>query len=84
MKAPGDGFLKVLISLWLRLSTVAIVGLLFVFILILPPRLAGWRFYLSAGEVAFEVAVFAAQLMQLAQQRVAVCQHANPHPPAGL
>ena len=58
MTAREESFLATLTSLWLRLSTVAVVGLLYFLVLILPERLAGWRFYLSPAEV-FEVAVFA-------------------------
>ena len=55
---PKEGFLAVLTSLWLRLSTVAIIGLLFFVTLLLPERLVRWSFYLSNAEVVFEMAVF--------------------------
>ena len=60
MTPPEESFLAALTSLWLRLSTVAVVGLLTVLALRLPTKeLAGWRFYLNPAEVAFEVTVFA-------------------------
>jgi arylsulfatase A-like enzyme len=59
MTARGESFLAALTSLWLRLSTMSIVALLFLLALQLPPKLAGWSFYLRPPEVAFEVAVFA-------------------------
>jgi arylsulfatase A-like enzyme len=48
----------VLTSLWLRLSTVFIVGLLFLFTLQLPPMVNGWTFYLKTTEISFELVVF--------------------------
>ncbi len=45
--------------LWLRLSTVAIIALLFYLALLLPERVAGWSFYLSTADVVFEIALYA-------------------------
>jgi arylsulfatase A-like enzyme len=55
---PGQGFVAVLTSLWLRLSTVFIVGLLFLFTLQLPPMVVGWTYYLKTTEIGFELVVF--------------------------
>ncbi len=47
-----------LISLWFRLVTLAIVGLVFAEVLVLAPGKAqGWSYYLTGPEVLFEVAV---------------------------
>ncbi len=51
-------FFAALTVLWLRLSTVAIVGLLFYLVLLAPEKVAGWSFYLNTAEVVFEAAVF--------------------------
>jgi arylsulfatase A-like enzyme len=51
-------FRSLLISLWFRLITLGIVGLVFAEALFLAPGKAqGWTFYLTASEVAFEVVV---------------------------
>lgn len=45
-------------TLWLRLSTVAVVGVLFAEALFLgKQRIQGWTFYLTTSEVVFEVVV---------------------------
>lgn len=56
---PRDtGFRSLLTSLWLRLNTLAILALVFYEALFLASgRAQGMTFYLSAPEVAFEVAV---------------------------
>jgi arylsulfatase A-like enzyme len=59
MTRIDESFPSALISLWLRLSTVAIIGLLFFFTLLLPDRLAGWGFFMGTAEVVFELSVFA-------------------------
>lgn len=47
-----------LLSLWCRLASVAIIGLVFAEALLLAPgKVQGWTYYLSTGEVAFEVVV---------------------------
>jgi arylsulfatase A-like enzyme len=51
-------FPAVLTSLWLRLSTVFIVGLLFLFTLQVPGIVSGWTFYLKTPEIGFELVVF--------------------------
>ncbi len=60
MTAGKESFRDALTSLWLRLSTVAIVGLLFLVEMKSPEWLVGWSFYLSASEEVFETIVFAA------------------------
>ena len=51
-------FRHVVTSLWFRLITLGIVGLVFAEALLLAPGKArGWTFYLTAAEVAFEVVV---------------------------
>src|SRR5271166_5735497 len=51
-------FRSTITSLWFRLITLAIVGLIFAEALYLAPGKAqGWSFYLTAAEVVFEVAV---------------------------
>ncbi len=56
--SSGVDFRSTLTSLWFRLITLGIVGLVFAEILILAPGQAqGWSFYLSGGEVGFEVVV---------------------------
>ena len=57
MTMPKEAFVKALTSLWLRLSTVAIVALLFLVMLRLPARLSGTSFYLSTAEALFEIVV---------------------------
>ena len=59
MTTRGESFLAVLTSLWLRLSTVCMVGLLFLLALGMPGRLVGWSFYLSPAEEVFEMLVYA-------------------------
>jgi arylsulfatase A-like enzyme len=54
-----ESFLAALTSLWLRLTTVALIALLFLFALQVPEELVGWSFYLSSLEVIFEIGVFA-------------------------
>ena len=50
--------LSLLASLWVPLVSVAIVGLVFAEALVLAPgKVQGWTFYLSTGEVVFEVVV---------------------------
>lgn len=56
LKSPG--FRSSLASLWFRLTTLAIIGLVFAEALFLAPaRVQGWSYYLSAPEVIFEVGV---------------------------
>src|SRR5450631_274396 len=51
-------FRSTVTSLWFRLISLGIVGLVFVEALILAQgRVQGWTFYLTAPEVVFEVAV---------------------------
>lgn len=51
-------FRSTVVSLWFRLTTVAIVGLVFALALFLAPGKAqGWTLYLTAAEVLFEVLV---------------------------
>ena len=51
-------FLPVLRSLWFRLITLGIVGLVFAEALVLAPgKVQGWSFYLTVPEVVFEVVV---------------------------
>ncbi len=53
-----SGFRSTVVSLWFRLITLGIIGLVFAEILILAPGQAqGWSFYLTGGEVGFEVVV---------------------------
>ena len=53
-----SNFRSLLTSLWFRLCTLGIVGLVFAEALLLAPGKAqGWTFYLTASEVAFEVVV---------------------------
>ena len=53
-----SGFGATLVSLWFRLITLGIVGLVFAEALFLAPgKGQGWSFYLTAAEVAFEVVV---------------------------
>jgi Sulfatase len=55
-KSPG--FRLSLASLWFRLTTLAIIGVVFAEALFLGRnRIQGWTFYLTAPEVVFEVAV---------------------------
>lgn len=59
MMARGAGFLASVDSLWLPLSTVAPIGLLFFLTLQLPLRLVAWSFYPIPAEAAFEIAAYA-------------------------
>ncbi len=53
-----SGFRSTLVSLWFRLITLGIVGLVFYEALVLASGKArGWTFYLTTSEVVFEVAV---------------------------
>jgi len=52
------GFRSSLASLWLRLTNLAIIGLVFAEALFLGRnRIQGWTFYLTSREVVFEIAV---------------------------
>ena len=54
----NSDFWSAVTSLWFRLITLGIVGLVFAEVLVLAPGKAqGWSFYLTAWEVAFEVLV---------------------------
>src|SRR6266542_2911433 len=53
-----SGFRATLASLWFRLISLGIVGLVFAEALFLAKaRIQGWTFYLTISEVAFEIAV---------------------------
>lgn len=54
----GATLSSLLASLWFRAVSIAIVGLVFAEALVLAPgKVQGWTFYLSTGEVVFEVVV---------------------------
>lgn len=54
----GSGWRPTLLSLWFRLSTLAIIAFVFAEALFLGrTRIQGWSFYLAPSEVIFEVAV---------------------------
>ncbi len=59
MNGQGDSFLAAWTSLWLRLSTVSIIGLLVSLTMQLHGRVVGWTFHMNTGEVVFEVAAYA-------------------------
>src|SRR5713101_5927920 len=53
-----SGFRSAIASLWFRLISLGIVGLVFAEALLLAPgKVQGWSYYLTAAEVVFEVAV---------------------------
>ena len=53
-----SAFRPALACVWLRLTTLATIGLVFAEVLVLGrTRIQGWTFYLSAAEVVFEVLV---------------------------
>ena len=50
------GFRSTLVSLWFRLITLGIVGLVFALATwLVGEKLRGWTFYLSTGAIVFEV-----------------------------
>ena len=52
------GFRSIVIALWFRLITLAIVALVFAEGLLLASgKVQGWTFYLTTSEVIFEVVV---------------------------
>ena len=54
----NDGLRPVLASLWFRLISLGVIGLVFAEALLLAPKKAQvWRLYLTLWEVGFEVAV---------------------------
>jgi arylsulfatase A-like enzyme len=56
--AEHSGFRSTLVSLWFRLVSLGIVGLVFAEALFLgKSSIQGWTFYLTTSEVAFEVVV---------------------------
>lgn len=54
----APGFSSTFVSLWFRLITLGIIGLVFAEALLLAPaRVQGWSFYLKPSELVFEVIV---------------------------
>ena len=57
MAGPGESLRAVLLSLWLRLATLTLIVFFILLTGWLPSRITGWFFYLTTGEVIFEVLV---------------------------
>ena len=56
--APTQCFRKVLIGLWLRLVTLAVIGLPIALVPKVLEKAGGWLFYQTGGQVVFEVSAY--------------------------
>ena len=57
MTVASERLWALLLSLWLRLTTVAVIGLVFALALTWPDAIAAWLYYMTGWEAAFEMAV---------------------------